>query len=1204
MKQLLVLLLIVLNQEAFAQSDSIRHRIFLVGDAGELTAGKHPVVDWLQAHVDWNDPRNTVLFLGDNIYPLGLPHKGEPQYEESRKILDYQVNLVRDKRGKAFVVPGNHDWMNGKGGGWSRVQNQVDYINGLERANTRALPVNGCPGPVEVELDEKVVLVFIDSQWFLHINEKPGSESSCEATTVDEFIAQLQEIADRHPAQLLVVVMHHPLYTHGEHGGSYTLRSHLFPLAEAVPNLYIPLPILGSVYPLARGVFGSLQDVNHPLYRNMTRRIEAVLKSHPNAVHVAGHDHSLQLLVKDSVPYIVSGSGSKLTRVNRGRYTRFSDLSLGFAYIEVWKSGKAEVKFTNLQASDLARATFSYPLTPNRSIATETAAKTSERPYPRDTTVAANEFIHTRGRKVLLHGKNYRKEWTTPVSVPVLDIGIEEGGLKPVRRSGNLQNRTLILEDTSGKQWRLRSLVELPQSILPPDLQSPFATDSVGDALSASYPFGALSLGVLERAAGIPTVHRKLVYIPDDPRLDRFRQDFSETMAVLEEVEPAGVDSAVLTEDVVRRLQQGAGTRIDESVLLRSRLLDNFVMNFERQEQQWRWLVQTDSFRSTYVPFATDQSQAFYVNEGFFPRLIRKPRYIPEIQGFRPKAFNIKTFNRSARNFDYYFLNRLSEDQWKEAIATFLHRMTDSVLEASLRQQPEPVRGYQASRILQTLKERKGIFERDMLTYYRFLARKVDVRGTDGRERFEVMRAADGTLHVKVVALDSSGQLLEQLYERRFEPGVTREVRLYGLSDNDEFEVQGGPGKIKIRMIGGPGNDTFRNVGTGTAVVHDVAYEQNQILGTGFRSRMTNSAQEHLYNRFSLKYDHSKLGLSIGFNSEDLVFLGLKFESIKQGFRKAPFGSRNLIAFNHSLINRSYQFRYEGTFVDAYRGHDLLVLANFRSLGNTNFFGYGNNIVYSGGRQDIDRYRAKFDIGDVHVLLRLKIQAWMHLDYGLSFQTLRMPHEENAGKHISETLNGRADPAFYAQKTWTGALFRFQINSKNSPTLPTRGFVFDAQLRPLWGWDRQAHAITRLQVETSAFLSLFNFPRVVLATRLGYGVTYGNFEYPQAQFLGGNENLRGYRRQRFTGKSAAFNNIELRYRVREIKFFLLPGAAGILAFHDIGRVQIDGAHSDTWHTGYGGGFWVAPINRLVVSATLSFSKEERFLPLVKAGFLF
>src|SRR5215207_9928927 len=95
---------ILFTLSGFTQPDSINQRVFLVGDAGELFGTTQPVIDWLKNHVNWNDEKNTVLFLGDNIYPLGLPLEGDPTYIASKKIIDYQINLVKGKKAKAFFI--------------------------------------------------------------------------------------------------------------------------------------------------------------------------------------------------------------------------------------------------------------------------------------------------------------------------------------------------------------------------------------------------------------------------------------------------------------------------------------------------------------------------------------------------------------------------------------------------------------------------------------------------------------------------------------------------------------------------------------------------------------------------------------------------------------------------------------------------------------------------------------------------------------------------------------------------------------------------------------------------------------------------------------------------------------------------------------------------------------------------------------------
>jgi hypothetical protein len=131
-------------------------------------------------------------------------------------------------------------------------------------------------------------------------------------------------------------------------------------------------------------------------------------------------------------------------------------------------------------------------------------------------------------------GSNYRNEWLTPVKAPVINLSTEKGGLKPVKLGGGKQSKTLRMEDPSGRQYSLRLIEKfITSKTLPADLQSQAAEDLVADGVSASYPYAALSIPVLSEAAGVPYNKVKLVYIPDDPILGEFRNDFKNRLAYL-----------------------------------------------------------------------------------------------------------------------------------------------------------------------------------------------------------------------------------------------------------------------------------------------------------------------------------------------------------------------------------------------------------------------------------------------------------------------------------------------------------------------------------------------------------------------------------------------------------------------------------------------------------------------------------------------
>src|SRR5688500_5281767 len=327
---LLFSIICVFSIHAHAQIDSVTRRVILVGDAGMLTGGTHPELNLVKKAFNVDDKKNTVVFLGDNIYPLGLPSIYSSSYEAKRKILDNQVNLVRGTQAQAYFIPGNHDWARGRPGGWQQIINQGNYINSLQLSNVQFLPQDGCPGPEEISISDKVVLVMIDSQWWLQQYDKPGVRSGCEATSESELLAAIQDVVDRNRNKLMIFAAHHPFVTYGRHGGFYGIKQHLFPLTEVKPNLYVPLPVLGSIYPIVRSVFGDIHDTKHPIYKKYSSLIDSILKQHPYCISVAGHEHNLQLIRLQNQFYIVSGAGAKQSETNKGAGTVFSDNGPGF----------------------------------------------------------------------------------------------------------------------------------------------------------------------------------------------------------------------------------------------------------------------------------------------------------------------------------------------------------------------------------------------------------------------------------------------------------------------------------------------------------------------------------------------------------------------------------------------------------------------------------------------------------------------------------------------------------------------------------------------------------------------------------------------------------------------------------------------------------------------------------------------------------
>ncbi len=99
-------------------------RLFLIGDAG-VPLAKDPVLASLSREVSADPQHAVVVFLGDNIYPRGLPAKDALGRKEAERRIDAQLAAVRAQGASAVFIPGNHDWNRMSVGGWEAMRRQA-----------------------------------------------------------------------------------------------------------------------------------------------------------------------------------------------------------------------------------------------------------------------------------------------------------------------------------------------------------------------------------------------------------------------------------------------------------------------------------------------------------------------------------------------------------------------------------------------------------------------------------------------------------------------------------------------------------------------------------------------------------------------------------------------------------------------------------------------------------------------------------------------------------------------------------------------------------------------------------------------------------------------------------------------------------------------------------------------------------------------
>jgi hypothetical protein len=827
-------------------------------------------------------------------------------------------------------------------------------------------------------------------------------------------------------------------------------------------------------------------------------------------------------------------------------------------------------------------------------------------------TVPGDSTFKTGGGRTFWMGSNYRKEWKTPVRVRVISMATEKGGLKIVKRGGGKQTRSLRVADTTGKEYNIRSIQKFVTSkTLPVDLQSEAAEDLVADGISASYPYAALSVAPLAEAAGIPYLEAEIIYIGDDPALGEYRKDFSNMIAYLEEKVPESVKKGYDTEDVLEKLQEDNDNSTDQYALLRARILDMYVMDLDRHEGQWEWAATDKEKGKLYRPIPKDRDQAFYINEGVLPHIIQWPWLVPQLEGFKTKSRNIDRFNFAARNFDRFFLNSLTEADWSKAVNDFIPLITDEAIERAIAQQPKEIQGISTGDIINKLKERRKYLAAEVMHYYRFLADIVTVTGSDKPELFDIVRNDDGSVLLKISKINREGATGDVIYERLFDPKDTKELRIYGFDGNDKFTVSGTHDKIKVRMIGGKGSDHFENTTPGGAGgwVYDMKDDNSKLTGR-LKNKLTNDTLVTKFRFVNYKYNQIIPFISAGFNPDDGVYLGGYLKLIRHGFGKAPYKSSHTISVMGAFATGAFNARYNAEFIGVFgRRSDLLFETDVKVPNITNFFGYGINTIYDKSSPEKFRYyRARYTLGDISLQLRKNFSEKVIMTLGPTFQFYKMDSTDkfNRKRNITQSEDLGINPATaFAKQSYVGGKFSLIADTRNNRVMPTRGILWQTTVRYLFGLnDASYDEVTQVNSDFTFHIDIVK-KTVVLANRTGGGHNFGDFEFYQAQYLGSDDNLRGYRKYRFAGRSKVFNNTELRIRLANFKTYLFPGSLGIFGFFDTGRIWVDddGDDNDKWVSGYGGGLWISPLRRIVLTITAAVSEED-FIPSVGLGWKF
>jgi hypothetical protein len=799
-----------------------------------------------------------------------------------------------------------------------------------------------------------------------------------------------------------------------------------------------------------------------------------------------------------------------------------------------------------------------------------------------------------------LFGHDYRRLWTTPVELPVLDLGTFASGLTPAKRSGGKETKALQLEGGDGRRYTFRSVDKDPSSVIPQDLQGTIAERLVQDQIAALHPAAAVVEDALLEAAGVLHPDHQMVVMPDDPRLGEFRQDFAGLVGTIEE-RPEGSDKSpgfhgatdvIAHEEAYHRFEESPDDRPDSRALLRARLMDVLAGDWDRHRNQWRWAKLPDV--ADWQPISLDRDLAFSRFEGVVLGMARdrEPRFL----AFSEDYPGIEGLVDNGSEQDRVILVDLEWPVWEETARSLQASLSDAVIDAAVRRMPAEYYRLDGARLAAALRKRRDGLVEIARRFYAYLAHEVDVHATNGSERAEVVRQENGDVEVRVARSERGAA---PYYDRTFHPGETDEIRLYMRQGVNSVVVRGHPGRIKVRVIGGEGSDRVDDSQGGGTHVYDSSGEDRVVRGPGtkvdrrpYTPPPSNPEAPWIPAR---DFRSDTVGSPWFGGGPDIgVFLGFGLRRDGYGFRKDPYSSRQLLRAGFATEAVAFRADYAGEFRRTNSGVYTTLAARASGIEVLNFYGFGNQTAST---VTSEYHRVKQQQYSFAPSLSVPLASRLRFSIGPVVRFATIDAGANEGRFIlAERPYGSGD---FGE---VGATAGLRLDTTREP-IPRHGFVLDAggaYYPKLWD---VASGFGEVHGVASAYISGGGALAPTLALRAGGKRVWGRYPFFEAAFLGGTDSVRGLRAQRFAGDASLYASAELRLRLTDF-FFVLPGEMGVLALADVGRVYLEGESSRKWHSAAGGGLWFSVLDRTRMISVAVAQSEERTGVYLWVGFAF
>ncbi|WBL22156.1 metallophosphatase [Zunongwangia sp. HRR-M8] len=1118
------------------------------------------------------DEKATFVALGNITPKTGFPPNKKDRAKVKELLRKNLMEPMENFNGRIIYTPGKNEW--NKNG-----HENIDDMESFLQDNSKAefWPNDGCVREIEDLDTENIELLMVDSQWFLEDwDEHLYINNKCELKTRDEFFTKFKDDLKDEQNKTVIVAIHHPILSN--------TRLNFFEKTGGFKK----------------------EDYYSQQRKQLRGTIETLASMFPDVIFVSGSDQNLQFLSDDGIPQIISGTGGKKTKKAKADEDdgQFASSDHGFARLTVYDDRSSEVEFYSVEGG-ATKKLFSKVIKRQQTTLDEVSYHDlSDYPSTIESSIYTEDETKKSGFYKFFWGEHYRDVYSKDINAKVLRLDTLPGNPVAISEGGGHQSRSIRIKDDNEHEFTLRELrksaVRFIQSAIKNHyvedyMQNTVAEDLVQDFYTTAHPYAPFALNSMFDTLNIYNAEPEIYYLPKQKNLNIFNKEYGDKLYMLEvhagdenkdNKKFGSPDDIVSTTDLLLDMKDSKEYQIDQDQFLKARLVDMLIGDWDRHFDQWRFSeFEQEDGTKLYEPIRRDRDQAFPRYDGPLIKLFSLAIVdFRKMQDYEKGVKNVKWLNFDGYPLDQAFIKTLSWEDWEKQVRYIQNQLTDQVIEDSFKILPKEVQDESIDKIIAATKERRDNLMSPARRYFEFLNRFQVVTGTEEKDNFLITRKPDGKTTISIESED------EVVFEHTYDKKITKEIWLYGLDSKDDFKIVGdGDHYIKLKIIGGENNDTYDFENTRNAKLYDYKNKKNTVKGNS-NKWLVDDYDINNYSPEKRKYSTNVILPSVGWDPDAGFKVGVRDTYTTYGLANNPFESQHQFEGAFYAATSGFEFNYTGEFAHIFHNWNFGIEAGITSPNYAiNYFGTGNETSYDNDAVDRDYNRIGIAQWNFAPSLIYRNGSGLNFKIKPLIESHEVDYKENEA--TGEFFN--ADNDVFENQIYAGGEVSFQYKNKgNELSFIRRGLQFDVATGYKTNIDEFNNEFIYLKPSLSIDYPLHSSGLAVLATKIGSNMIFGdNYEFYHAATLGGNHSLRGFRNERFNGKTSLYQSTDLRVGITKFRTNFVPIRMGFTLGFDYGRVWEDDDNSEKWHNDFGGSIFINGFNALSGNLGLYHSED-------------